>query len=104
MAPSRGLLDPGSRPVSRGLAGMTICDTASERRGIRCHAGPDKPAPAISKPGVSSLDFWIPAIRRAQGPEPVENPEHVENPEFIEGSRWSKDFRRNDDSSQAGGV
>jgi hypothetical protein len=24
---SRNLLDPGSRPVSRGLAGMTNCDT-----------------------------------------------------------------------------
>ncbi len=30
--------------------------------GVRCHAGPDKPAPAIGKPGASSLDFWIPAF------------------------------------------
>ena len=29
-------------------------------RGIRCHAGPDQPALAISKPGASSLDFRIP--------------------------------------------
>jgi hypothetical protein len=35
---------------------------AVEQRGIRCHAGPDKPAPAISKPGASSLDFWIPTF------------------------------------------
>jgi hypothetical protein len=35
---------------------------AAEQRGIRCHAGLDKPAPAISKPGASSLDFWIPAF------------------------------------------
>ena len=33
---------------------------AAELRGIRCHAGLDKPAPAIGKPGASSLDFWIP--------------------------------------------
>ena len=26
----------------------------------RCHAGPDKPALASSKPGASSLVFWIP--------------------------------------------
>ncbi len=32
----------------------------AEQLGIRCHAGLDKPAPAISKPGASSLDFWIP--------------------------------------------
>jgi hypothetical protein len=30
MASSRVLPDPGSRPVSRGLAGMTNCDTASK--------------------------------------------------------------------------
>ena len=35
---------------------------AAELRGIRCHAGLDKPAPAISKPGASSLDFWIPTF------------------------------------------
>ena len=28
--------------------------------GTRCHAGLDKPAPAIGKPGAPSLDFWIP--------------------------------------------
>jgi hypothetical protein len=28
------LLDPGSRPTSRGLAGMTDCDTASDGRGL----------------------------------------------------------------------
>jgi len=33
---------------------------AAEQRDIRCHAGPDKPAPAIGKPGASSLVFWIP--------------------------------------------
>jgi hypothetical protein len=33
-----------------------------KQRGIRCHAGLDKPAPAIGKPGVSSLDFWIPVF------------------------------------------
>jgi len=38
---------------------------AAELRGIRCHAGLDKPAPAIPKPGASSLDFWIPTIRQA---------------------------------------
>ncbi len=47
---------------------------AAELRGIRCHAGLDKPAPAISKPGASSLDFWIPAFagmttRRKRGGE-----------------------------------
>jgi hypothetical protein len=35
---------------------------AAELRGIRCHAGLDKPAPAIRKPGASSLDFWIPTF------------------------------------------
>jgi hypothetical protein len=35
---------------------------AEELRGIRCHAGLDKPAPAFSKPGASSLDFWIPTF------------------------------------------
>ena len=35
---------------------------ASEQRGIRYHAGLDNPAPEISKPGASSLDFWIPAF------------------------------------------
>jgi len=35
---------------------------AAELRGIRCHAGLDKPAPAFSKPGASSLVFWIPAF------------------------------------------
>ena len=35
---------------------------AAELRGIRCHAGLDKPAPAICKPGAPSLDFWIPAF------------------------------------------
>jgi hypothetical protein len=35
---------------------------AAEQWGIRCHAGPDKPAPAIIKPWASSLDFWIPAF------------------------------------------
>jgi hypothetical protein len=34
----------------------------AEQQCIRCHAGPDKPAPAMSKPGASSLDFWIPAF------------------------------------------
>ncbi len=29
---------------------------AAEQRGIRCHAGLDKPAPAIGKPGASSLN------------------------------------------------
>ena len=32
----------------------------------------DKPAPAISKPGASRLDFWIPAIRRAARLEPFD--------------------------------
>ncbi|MBE9572861.1 MAG: hypothetical protein IMF11_19730 [Proteobacteria bacterium] len=34
---------------------------AAGQRVIRCHATPDKPALAISKPGASSSDFWIPA-------------------------------------------
>ncbi len=33
---------------------------AAEQRGVRCHAGIDKLAPAICKPGASSLDLWIP--------------------------------------------
>ncbi len=35
---------------------------AAEQQGIRCHAGPNKPAPAIVKPGASSLDSWIPTF------------------------------------------
>jgi hypothetical protein len=35
---------------------------AEEQQGVRCHAGPEKPAPAIRKPGASSYDFWIPAF------------------------------------------
>jgi len=31
-------------------------------RGIKCHAGPDKLAPVIGKPGAASFDFWIPAF------------------------------------------
>ena len=43
---------------------------AAEQLGISCHAGLDKPAPAIGKPGASSLDFWIPTfIRLADLPE-----------------------------------
>ncbi len=54
---------------------------ATELRGIRCHAGLDKPAPAICKPGASSLDFWIPAFagmttRRKRGYE-------MENTNFV---------------------
>ncbi len=37
-------------------------DPTAEQRGIRCHAGPDEPAPAISRLGASSLDFWIPTF------------------------------------------
>jgi hypothetical protein len=54
--------------------------SAAELRGIKCHAGLDKPAPAIGKPGASSLDFWIPT--------------------FI--LLWR--ISRNDDSPQADGV
>jgi len=53
---------------------------AAELRGIRCHAGLDKPALAFSKPGASSLDFWIPTFIRL----------------------WR--ICRNDDSRQAGGY
>ena len=53
---------------------------AAGLRGIRCHAGLDKPAPAIGKPGASSLDFWIPTFIRL----------------------WR--ICRDDDSPQAGGM
>jgi hypothetical protein len=48
---------------------------AAELRGIRCHAGLDKPAPAISKPGASRIHYPIfPGFPFdfAQGGEPVE--------------------------------
>ena len=40
MATSLGLLDPGSRPVSRGLAGMTNCDLAYQGREIKKDISP----------------------------------------------------------------
>jgi len=45
-------------------SGQEMNYLALKLRGIRCHAGPDKPAPAFSKPGASSLDFWIPTFIR----------------------------------------
>ena len=43
MATSLGLLDPGSRPVSRGLAGMTNCDLAYQGREIKKDISPLRP-------------------------------------------------------------
>ena len=43
----------------------------AEQWGIRCHAGPEEPAPHRDA-GASSLDFWIPAVRQTHGLEPVE--------------------------------
>jgi hypothetical protein len=37
---------------------------AAELRGIRCHAGLDKPAPAICKPGGIQFRFLDPVFRR----------------------------------------
>ncbi len=56
----------------------------AEQQGIRCHAEPDKPAPAISKPGASSLDFWIPA--------PGSNPGQASPEGRLAASSWNSNL------------
>ena len=57
---------------------------AAKQRGIRCHAGPEEPAPHRDA-GASSLDLWIPAFagmttrRKRRGIKPSVFKKYIEN-------------------------
>ena len=92
------------------LKTISMNDPAAEQRGIRCHAGPDKPAPAFGKPGASSPDFWIPAPRlcgdklrrNGESPQAAGNETLIDKTKFVDSLRLSLHVSGNIERSSKG--